>query len=87
MHVTNRVRSSPPGLAFLRLLAILIIFGLVLPRLLGAVADYLFPPAAPGTPGIAEPTLSQTIVSERATYWHWLSDLMTWWHGDRRDVE
>ncbi|MHB8927132.1 MAG: hypothetical protein ACYC9Q_05615 [Bacillota bacterium] len=84
MRVTGRTHTGSPGLAFLRILVILVVLGLVLPRLLGAVADYLFPPAAPGA---AQPALSRAIVSERAVYQEWLTAVIIWWHRLQRGIE
>lgn len=80
-------RPDRPGLRFLRILVILIVFGLVVPRLLGAITDYLFSGAEPGSPVDSQAVTSQTVVTERTIYHGWLSDFLLWWQSMQRNRE
>ncbi len=82
MALTRPGRAGFSGWDLLRIAIILVILGFVLPRLLGAITDYLFP-----TGGPAEPTLSQQNVPERAVYQSWLAVLIAWWHRLQRGIE
>ncbi|MHB0885103.1 MAG: hypothetical protein ACYC6V_01865 [Bacillota bacterium] len=84
MRARGSAQTRSAGGSWLWVLIALIIVGLVLPRLLGAVTDYLFPSTQPGA---AQPALSRAVVQERAVYQTWLAALVVWWQSLQRDRE
>lgn len=80
-------RPAGAGLRLLRILLILVVLGLVLPRLLGAVTDYIFPSAGQTALAGVEPVTSQVIVAERTVYHGWLAGVVIWWQSLQRGRE